>query len=421
MNTLHLKILVVVLLVVLGLYVVTQSEDAPVKATVSLLGQLDSEKISKILLQHGEDKLELKLSGTTWVLPARYDYPADASKIRAFMLKLFDLSSSQHIPAGDEGLKKLGLVEEELKNGYSRVAFLDADGKELGGLFLGKVREAKEETPAMMGMPVSSSGQFVREVSGRGVFLINMPVNVVATVEHWIESNVLNVLRADILRIIAKSPDGAQDYRIDRLDENGALSLDGSFVLQDQKSGDKIKGSQITQLSGALENLRLSDVRKFDEAEQAKLDRSVDFFTKTGLVYSIQTQSNEDKVFARISVRFDDAFAAELKEYEARLKEKLKLEQEKKESEKKAAEGEKQTERSPEPGKKAEAEKPVEEPKVMLQLSSAEGAEKEQERFAPWVFELPSYQGDKFRFSYTDLRESEEADKSAKESGKEQP
>jgi hypothetical protein len=417
----HLKILVVVLLVVLGLYVVTQSEDAPVKATVSLLGQLDSEKISKVILEHGEDKLELKLSGKTWVLPARHDYPADASKIRAFMLKLFDLSSSQHIPAGEEGLKKLGLVEEELKNGFSRVVFLDAEEKELGGLFLGKVRETKEETPPTMGMPVSSSGQFVREISGSGVFLISMPVNVVATVEHWIESNVLNVLRADILRIIAKFSDGAQDYRIDRVEENGALSLDGSFVLQDQKSGEKVKGSQITQLSGALENLRLSDVSKFDEAQQTKLDRTVDFFTKTGLVYSIKTQSKDDKVFARISVHFDEAFAAELKEYEARLKEKLKLEREKKESEKEAAEAEKQTEGAAEPVKKAEEEKPAEEPKVVLQLSSAKGAEKEQERFASWVFELPSYQGDKFRFSYPDLLESEEADKSAKESGKEQP
>src|SRR5690349_16973732 len=74
----------------------------------SLLAGISSSRIAKLIMVQGNDQVELASKDGQWTVPSRNNYPADASKVNAFLLKLFDLTSSQRIPTSAESLKKLG-------------------------------------------------------------------------------------------------------------------------------------------------------------------------------------------------------------------------------------------------------------------------------------------------------------------------
>src|SRR5262245_7057290 len=69
---------------------------------VRLLGSVNADSVRKIKLEKDKQSLELELHDGLWAIPSRNYYPAKASKVRALLLKLFDLSSNQKVPNSEE-------------------------------------------------------------------------------------------------------------------------------------------------------------------------------------------------------------------------------------------------------------------------------------------------------------------------------
>jgi hypothetical protein len=415
--------LLVVLAIIGVLYLLSAPEagDGGKNRSVNLLGAVEGEKVVRVVLEQGDENIELRVKDGVWTIPSRADYPANEERIRSLFLKVFDLSSSQRVPAGTAGIKTLGLDEEGVKGGRSRIRFFNEAGSELGGLYLGQIRQVKDSEG--MGKMPSATGQYVRRLNEDQVYLVNLPVTFMSGVSNWLDTNLENVLRSKILTVTQErlGGEGAREvvFKLTRpqSDENANFQLDTTVAPEEE-----LQSAVLTQVVSGLENLRMSDVRQASDEEMKKLtfDAQTVYETDNGLVYRLSTVQDKDKIYAKLQVTFDEKLGKELEAKAAARAEaeKVKDEQEKaaKEAEQKQAAAEeagseKAADVKPEGAKPAEPEKP----KTTPQLANADEAAKLSARFEPWVFQFASYQGDKFRKSRADLvkkkEKKEEAEK----------
>jgi hypothetical protein len=413
--------LLVVLAIIGVLYVLSapESGDGAKIHSVNLLSSVQGEKVARLVLEQGDESIELRVKDGSWTVPSRADYPANEERIRSLFLKMFDLSSTQKVPGGSAGIKKLGLDEEGVKGGRSRIRFYDEAGSELGGLYLGQIRQVKDTEG--MGKAPSATGQYVRRLNEDQVYLVNMPVTFMSGVSNWLDTNLANVLRSKVLTVIQEkiAGEGAAEvsFKLTRpgLDENANFELDTSIAPDEE-----VQSAVLAQIVSGLENLRMSDVRQAsdEEIKKLKFDEETVYQTDNGLVYRLSTVQEKDKIFAKLQVAFDEKLAKELEAKAAAAAEKVKQEQEKaaKEAEQKQAAAEQAAAGKTEEGK-TEGAKPAEpeKPKAGPQLANADEAAKLSARFEPWVYQFASYQGDKFRKNLGDLvkkkEKKEEADK----------
>ncbi|HQH27196.1 MAG TPA: DUF4340 domain-containing protein [Oligoflexia bacterium] len=383
---------------------------------VNLLAGVDSDQVARFVLEQGVEKLEVRNKDGVWTIPARGDYPASEQEIGKLFFKLFDLVATQKVPAGSEGIKKLGLDEEGIKAGRSRITFFDKEGKQLGGLFLGQLRERRQapDIPVVPGM----TGQFVRLLDEDRVYLVGTPVLFTLLMSEWLDTNLLNVRVGKVLSVVQKVLAGATDeakaFELVRPaeEDNGK-----DFMLQPAPGGDEeTQATLVSQVASGLENLKFSDVKQADDAVLHNLvwDRETVYLTDSGLVYRVTTAKDQDKVYAKVRVAFDEALA---KEIQARADAK-KAEAERLSKDKEAAEAadaaksqdvqaeQQSTAASPSPSPAPETKPDM--PKIEPQLSNSDEAIKQNSRLEPWIFELAAYQGDKFRKSFADLIKKKE-------------
>ncbi len=399
----NLVILVAVMVVLGGLYFLARPRTTQHESQdqVTLLSGIDGEKVAKVSVEQGEGKLELELKDGTWTIPSRAGYAAEGSKVRSLFLKLLDLSTSQSVPAGTAGLKKLGLDDKGVKNGRALVKFFDKDGHELGGVYLGETR--KGEKSDEQGPRMTISGQYVRSTKNDRVFLVGLPVNITTAISEWLDTNLMNVLQSKVYEVVQTkiAPDGAKAKVFELVPESEDGRKEGTPLAFKPAAPVPVdfdlQKPVISQISSGLENVRFSDVRHADDAEVKDLvfDSETEYQSMDGLVYTVLTSQKGDKIHAKVRVHFDADLVKNLQELYAKRKEDRDKEKEK----------EKQAHPTPAPGEtptREEVDEPAEKSE-QPKFSNADEASKIQARFEPWIYELANYQGQKFRKSADDL------------------
>ncbi|MCB0320001.1 MAG: DUF4340 domain-containing protein [Bdellovibrionales bacterium] len=402
MNKQTLTLLTVVVLLLGGVYLI--SGGAGRARTDGSLGavleSVDAEKIAKIVIDQSDKTIDLELHNGHWTLANRSNYPANPSKVRSLLLKLLDLSASQRIPASEQGIKKLGLSEEALALGRARVRLLDANGKELEGLFLGDTRKTKGE-PGMSPMAaVAGSGQYVRKTSGGDVFLVGLPVTVSSEVSNWLDALILNVLQKDVLEVEQFSLANEEKRQLFSVANEGgaAVSLVGGVP-----EGKKVQDSLVSQIASGLENFSMIDVVASADASVSALiyDYLTEFSTSGGVVYEVYTAKKDGKYFAKVQARFDE-------ELVQMIKQDAEVAQKEAEAATTAAE-DKADDPNAAKTEKSEKKEPT--------LSSAEAVAEQNKSFAEWIYVLAEFQAEKFRHQRDDLIQ-EEAKEDAAEVGR---
>ena len=189
---------------------------------------------------------------------------------------------------------------------------------------------------------------------------------------------------------------------------------------------EEVQSAVISQVASGLENLRIADVRSVEDPENSKLsfDMKTVYRALNGLIYTVETAKEGEKVLAKLHVAFDPAFAETLKEQarsaaEIEAKEKAAKEAAG-EVAKKAAEQQSSAAGNAQVSPESTASPasvpsavptPTPDPAAALQIASQEEADKLNEQFGPWVYELASYQGNKFRKTRADLTKPKEQPK----------
>ncbi|MCB0344044.1 MAG: DUF4340 domain-containing protein [Bdellovibrionales bacterium] len=340
--------LIALLIVTFGVFWASKSsfEDSDLQPTVRFLEHVNSDKIQEIVLTRGEESLTIAKQGGIWTLPAKDGYPADPGKVRSLLLSLFELKSSQKITDQEDHYARLGVTDESVKEGKAKIELRGPDASTLAGFYVGDMR--KSRTPGEMpGM----SGQYVREIRSSDVYLIGDRVPVIVLISNWLLRNLSNILPKGIEKVTQFELEGSELKPVFSLQRTEHKEGEEApmFAL-DSAEGEKPQTVAATQVQTGLENMRIVDVLKDGDAtKEFKFDRKTQYVLNNGLVYSVTTAELGEKFFAKLSVEFDPTV------------------------------------------------KPLEGDKVTA--SSQEDAEKLNQQYVDWVFELPKYLGQKFRVS----------------------
>jgi len=400
-KTLNILIAAAVVLGVLYFLAVPSSEPSRSSTDHRLFSGVDGSKVATIRLEQGNEAVELAVKDGAWVLPARNGYPADSAKVRALLLKLFDLSVSQKVPGGPESHEQLGVSEESLKRGMGHVGLFDKDGKIIAGLRLGESRKSKSNLPAAM------NGQYVRRDGDDTAYLIASPISITTGLSSWLDLNLVNVLPTAVHSIVQSKSDDTGQQLLFELVRTG--SKDNSGMPQFTPKGGVPEGKTlqepvVSQIRSGLENLRIADIVESNSAlgNQLKLDFETLYRTTSGLVYRVRTGVLADKTYAKLTASFDPELVAQLK----------------KEAEEAAAATPTPT-ATPTPAPESASSdaaassssasatpKPTASPKPPeLSIASEDDAKKLNAQFDQWFYELPAYSARKFRYTFTDITE----------------
>lgn len=398
MNQKTLLLLGVVVLVLGGIFALTEPnyqrvEDARISKPFA---QLDGAQITKIHIDQGANSLDLESKDGKWTVPTRGGYPSDPNKVRSLLVHVADMTVSQKVTESPDDFDKLGVSDKAVKDGRSKVVLFGTDGKPVAGIYLGDYRKGKDANP--FGGAGGSKGQYIRADGSNSVYMtLESPV-APATATSWLDTNISNVMQSNIENIRQyKLNAGAENLEIElkrQPDYTGGTSLKYQGQVEE---GKEVKDSSLNMLRTALENLRFEDVLKADDekVKDAVPEFRTEFQTTGALVYSVSSFKKDDKIYARVGVRFDDQLKsavearvlANRKELEARKQAVAEtLAKEKADSK---ADTEEVT------PKKSPAEQAADELPMPV-FATPEDAKAVNDQYAGWVYQIPTYNGTKF-------------------------
>ncbi len=289
MNARLALILVVLLALLGGAALVFYYQDRGRQAgNVGTLGQpvlkdLKAAEIAAIRIVEPKAALSVQRKGERWVIAERADFPADAGKVREFVLQALSLKIGQSEPVGEKDRARLNLDASG-----TQVEFADAEGKTLATLIVGRKyfkRDVEDPDKAR------ADGRFVALPGEPAtVYLVSDPLaQASARSAQWIDRSSFRVEKVKTLEL--RYPDGG-GWRIERDADNAEWRLAGA------RAGEKLDVSRANAASYSLSLLELADVA----APQAKqneamtgLDKptSIEATTLDGLAYSIKVGKPE--------------------------------------------------------------------------------------------------------------------------------
>jgi hypothetical protein len=337
----------------------------------ALSKKIEWQNINKITLEKEGKVIEIANEADKWFLPAKFNFPASTSHIRAFLLKLMDFSNAQKINISTEGLDKLGLTEEGKKVGHGIITLSYKDQQEQVKIFLGSLRSRKGET---MANELNLTGQYLKYSSSEQVFMLPIAINLEMEEKKWIDTDLISIQPSEIYSIESASIEKVKDVK--NLDyfltkSGNILSSEPKFDLSlNTPEGKVLQSSSITQVSSALEGLTFVDVvKKEDETiKKAEFAKSLKFNLLSGKVYQIKIDKIDNKNFIKVSVEFDPLLVSKLDQIK------------------------KDTEKNNENTPKKEADNLNDKnSNLKIEYANAEEVVVENKKFEDWVYEVPDF------------------------------
>lgn len=216
-----------------------------------LLADLKAAQVATIEIQQPDGTLTLARKGERWVIAERADFPADATKVRDFLLKLIELKIGQNEPLAATDRPRLQLAETGKEGAATRLVLKAADGKLLGTLLVGK-KYFKGATPDNADR-VPGDGRFVMlPTTTDRVFIVSDPLaQASAKTALWVQTDGIAVANPVMMEM--RFHDGER-WRINKLDGNQGWKLDPL------KPGEKAEQSKLSGAAYGLYELKISDV-----------------------------------------------------------------------------------------------------------------------------------------------------------------
>jgi hypothetical protein len=141
------------------------------------------------------DAIELERRDGVWQVSPRYGYPADFADISRLLRSVAELRAAQEPKVGESQYGRLGLLPPDAESGAEEagtdVEFLDADGKVLASVRLGK--EHKREADDSMGGGWANGRYLLLPSQGRVILVTETFSSVVTTPKDWLDKEFFKV------------------------------------------------------------------------------------------------------------------------------------------------------------------------------------------------------------------------------------
>jgi len=273
--------ILVALLVLLGggAYLLQKQDSERRPAGAQALGQkifpdLKAADIAAIRISAPDGKLTLQRKDDGWTIAERGGFPADAAKVREFVIGAIGLKVGQSEPIDEKDRARL-----QLDKAATELEFAAADGKSLARLALGKKYFKREpEDPAK----APGDGRFVQKPGQPGVvYVVSDPLAQASPkTAAWIDRGAFKVEKVKSLEV--RTPDG-KGWRIERSGDNADWKLAGA------KPGEKLETTKANSASYSLSLLEIADVAP-DDVKETGLDNPtlINAVTLAGVSYAIK-------------------------------------------------------------------------------------------------------------------------------------
>ncbi len=300
MKAKQLILLVIAGVVLGGIAWWTSRDDSGESSLVGtkLLAGVDLNSIDEIIVSAGSDTCRMVRDEKGWVVPSRYGYAANFSKIRNLLIKLDGLEIGQIAEVREDQKSELGVTAAAGTN-----IKLYAGGNELAALLLGDQRERQSTSPGPRSFGGFPDGRYISADGGTTVCLVGDPIREVTTqIEEWLNTELLNVSGGDVARVRVAPAEG-DAYEIVR-DDDDKLTMAGLA------EGEEYDTSKTYTIEGALSHLNLKDVAdpKLTDADLG-FDKASTFqaWTKDGKQFDVTVSApigGTDDRYARIAVQY---------------------------------------------------------------------------------------------------------------------
>lgn len=218
-------------------------------------GALDHiQKAQFMILSTAQDRVLLQKTAEGWVVPAKYNYPADQKQLRALFSALADGKYLQRKTAKSDNHSVLHLGGTELSERKSVVLTISEKKDQADfEMILGK------EGPMVAG----ARTQYARLPAQDQVWLISELPVAQTSAQDWMSDKFIKILNGDIERI-QFSAEGQTDFLIDK-----ASVEDRDFILANIPAGWEVKSSyDVNQAAYLLEYVDYTDIRPMTDQPQ---------------------------------------------------------------------------------------------------------------------------------------------------------
>ena len=166
MKAKQLILLVIAGVVLGGIAWWTSRDDSGESSLVGtkLLAGVDLNSIDEIIVSAGSDTCRMVRDEKGWVVPSRYGYAANFSKIRNLLIKLDGLEIGQIAEVREDQKSELGVTAAAGTN-----IKLYAGGNELAALLLGDQRERQSTSPGPRSFGGFPDGRYISADGGTTV------------------------------------------------------------------------------------------------------------------------------------------------------------------------------------------------------------------------------------------------------------
>lgn len=159
----------------------------------------DAERIAEVHLRGAAGELTLRRKDGGWVIPERFSYPADKSKLRTLLVALSEMRRVEAKTASPALHDRLGVGEPAAGNATVIVQLRDDAGATIAGIHLGNAEQGPGTTR-----------QYVRKAGDAQSWLVDRHAAVLTGFTDWVDSALVNVQRTRARRVSISHQDGEQ-------------------------------------------------------------------------------------------------------------------------------------------------------------------------------------------------------------------
>ncbi len=266
-------------------------------AGAKLLPDLSVNSIDRIELESDDNSVVIAKSKEGWLIPAKFNYPADFTRVRDLILALGDITIGQIIRANDAQKRDIKLTPE-----LAIRIRLSGDGETLAELLLGDMRKSKSSSPQMTAYRGMPDGRYVSADNGETVCLTaDILREAVTDPNAWMDQQIAHVAESEINTILA-TPSGGPSLQWIRKDDE--------LTLDDLAEDEELDTTKAYAVKSALSYLRFNDIADPSLSDEELGLTSPSTFvvtTKAGTTYTVQIGSspeNSTDRYARLAVAF---------------------------------------------------------------------------------------------------------------------
>ncbi len=207
-----------------------------------------------------------------WTIPSHHDYPADGkdrlAETAAGLIGIRKDGLRSNSAADHEACGVVDPLDEtisSLAGRGERVTVRDASGQALADLIIGKATGEEDKL------------HFVRVPGQKRTYVSRLDLDISTSFADWIETDLLEVEKDDIDKIIIK--DYFINERTRRVVERGEIVLskdDDTWTAAKMRSSEEVSSTKISDLLSGIDELSLVGVRPKPEGLTRSLQRSAE-------------------------------------------------------------------------------------------------------------------------------------------------